>query len=199
VASLSERESQHDLAEAIAQTVIEQPASTPPGIPAQQGIIRRFFWKRLIKPLLDLLRIGTTPQKLAWSLAVGAALGTNPILGTSSLACLAAAFVFRLNVVATQIINHLVFPIQLALIVVFLGAGDRVFHATHHPMTRDAFTHALRAHDWATVQLLWTWEWHGVVVWLAAAVVLTPLAAMALTPVLQALLRSLKNQPTIEK
>jgi len=166
---------------------------------ATSSPVRRFLWKRLVKPLIDLLRIGATPRKLAWSLAVGAALGTNPLLGISSLACLAAAFLFRLNVVATQIVNHLVFPIQLALMVVFLGAGDRLFHAAHEPITRDAFTHTLRAHDWATAQLLWTWEWHALVVWLAAALVLTPLAALALTPVLEALLRGLKNQPIIEK
>jgi hypothetical protein len=178
----------------------DSPASNlQPIEPASSNPIRRFLRKRLVKPLIDLLRIGATPEKLAWSLAVGAALGTNPILGTSSLACLGVAFAFRLNVVATQIINHLVFPIQLALIVVFLGAGDRVFHAAHEPITRDAFTRAVHAHDWATVQLLWTWEWHGLVVWLAAAMVLTPLAAMALTPVLEALQRGLKNQPIIEK
>jgi hypothetical protein len=162
--------------------------------------VRQFFWKHLVKPLLDLLRTGATPRRLAWSLAVGAALGINPILGISSLACLAAAFIFRLNVVATQIINHLVFPIQLALIVVFLGAGDRVFRtAAHEPMSRDAFTHAIHAHDWATAQLLWTWEWHALTVWLFCAVPLTPLVALALTPALEALLGSLKHQPIVEK
>jgi uncharacterized protein (DUF2062 family) len=162
--------------------------------------VRQFFWKHLVRPLLDLLRTGATPRKLAWSLAVGAALGINPILGISSLACLAAAFIFRLNVVATQIINHLVFPIQLALIVVFLDAGDHVFRtAAHEPMSRDAFTRAIHAHDWATAQLLWTWEWHALTVWLFCAVLLTPLAALALTPALEALLRGLKHQPIVEK
>ncbi len=162
--------------------------------------VRHFLWKHLVKPLLDLLRTGATPRRLAWSLAVGAALGINPILGVSSLACLAAAFLFRLNVVATQIINHLVFPLQLALIVVFLRAGDRVFRTTaHEPMSRNAFTQAMHAHDWATAQLLWTWEWHALTVWLFCAVLLTPLVALALTPVLEALLRGLKRQPIVEK
>jgi choline-glycine betaine transporter len=96
--------------------------------------------------------------------------------------------------------NHLVFPVQLALIVVFLGAGDRVFHmAAHTPMTRDAFTRALKAHDWAMAHTLWTWEWHALVVWLVVATVLTPLVAMALRPLLEALLRGLKDQPIVEK
>jgi uncharacterized protein (DUF2062 family) len=167
---------------------------------AQRGTVQRFLWKHLLKPLLDLLRMGATPRKLAWSLAVGAALGTTPMLGVSSFACLGAAFLFRLNVVATQIMNHLVFPIQLALIVVFLSAGDRLFHTSAHtPMDRSVFTRALREHDWATAHLLWTWEWHALVVWLAAAIVLTPLAAFALGPSLEALLRGLQHQPIIEK
>jgi uncharacterized protein (DUF2062 family) len=167
---------------------------------AQRGAAQRFLWKHLLKPLLDLLRMGATPQKLAWSMAVGAALGTMPILGVSSLACLGTAFLFRLNVVATQIMNHLVFPIQLALLVIFLGAGDRLFHtAAHSPMNRDAFAHALHGHDWATAHRLWTWEWHALLVWLAAAIVLTPLAAFALRPSLEALLDGLQHQPIMEK
>jgi uncharacterized protein (DUF2062 family) len=161
--------------------------------------VRRWLWTRTVKPLLDLLRVGATPRTLAWSIAVGAALGVNPILGISSVACLLAAFVFRLNVVATQIINHLVFPIQLALIVVFLGAGDRVFQSRHVPMSTDAFSHALRAHDWATARMLWTWEWHALTVWFAAALLLTPLVALALTPAIEKLSRGLKQEPVIEK
>ena len=161
--------------------------------------MRRWLWTRTVKPLLDLLRVGATPKTLAWSIAVGAALGMNPILGISSVACLIAAFVFRLNLVATQIINHLVFPIQLALIVVFVSAGDRAFHVSHAAMSADAFSHAMRAHDWATMQLLWTWEWHALAVWFAAALVFTPLAAIGLTPVMEKLNRGLHNQPIVEK
>jgi uncharacterized protein (DUF2062 family) len=167
---------------------------------ARRGPVQRFLWKHLLQPLLDLLRMGATPERLAWSLAVGAALGTTPILGFSTLACLGVCFLFRLNVVATQIMNHLVFPIQLALIVVFLAAGDRVFHtAAHAQMTRDDLARALKAHDWAMAHTLWTWEWHALVVWVLAAVVLTPVVAMALRPLLEALLRGLKDQPIVEK
>jgi len=161
--------------------------------------MRRWLWTRTIKPLLDLLRIGATPRKLAWSIAVGAAVGVTPILGISSLACLLAAFIFRLNIVATQIMNHLVFPIQLALIVVFVSAGEHAFQTRHTAMSASAFGQALHAHDWATVQLLWTWEWHALAIWFAAALLLTPLAAFALTPLIEKLNRGLHNQPIVEK
>ena len=161
--------------------------------------LRRWLWERTVKPLLDLLRIGATPQTLAWSLAIGAALGVTPILGISTVTCLLVAFVFRLNVVAMQIMNHLVFPIQLALIVVFVGAGARIFHTGNTPLSSDAFSHALHAHDWATVRLLWTWEWHALVVWAVAAALLTPLFAAAIKPLLERLLEGLRNQPVVEK
>jgi len=40
-------------------------------------------------------------------------------------------------------------------------------------------------HPWHTTKLLWTWEWHALVVWAVFAVVAMPLVAMASEPVLR--------------
>jgi uncharacterized protein (DUF2062 family) len=161
--------------------------------------LRRWLWARAVKPLLDLLRIGASPRKLAWSLAAGAVIGINPIVGTTTAACFAAALLFRLNVVAIQLANYLVFPAQLAMIVVFVALGGRLFRMPHAETGHDALTAAIRAHDWRTAQLIWTWEWHALVAWAIAAALLTPLLAAALTPLLERLLRGLQDEPIVEK
>ncbi len=187
------------------------PTSAPHNPPADPSVIPpapeltpkhafgKIFQTRVVKPFLDLLRIGATPRKLAWSIAVAAVIGINPIVGSTTLLCLAAAFLFRLNVIATQIVNHLLFPLQLALVVVFMRMGDRLFHTPHVPVNSDAFVHAIRTHNWVTMQMLWTWEWHALIAWLALAVVLIPLLALAFIPVFERLLHRLQTQPIVEK
>jgi uncharacterized protein (DUF2062 family) len=161
--------------------------------------VRDFFGRRVVTPLLNLLRKGATPDRLAWSLAVGVAIGLNPILGTTTVLALIAAFVFRLNVIATQITNHLVFPLQLILIVAYLRVGEMVFRTGHLTLTSSDLRFAVEHHEWDKARMLWTWQWHAVIVWLAAAVIVTPLLALALKPLLERLLFRLQHQPIVEK
>lgn len=46
-----------------------------------------FFYRRLIRPILDLLRQGVTPEKIALSIALGGALGVFPALGSTTALC----------------------------------------------------------------------------------------------------------------
>ncbi len=151
--------------------------------------------RHVFEPVYRLLRTGITPRQLAWSLAAGVAVGVNPVVGSTTVVCLAVAFLFRLNVVASQITNHLVFPAQLALVFPFLRAGELLFHTGPLPLERRHFLHAVTHHAWQTTRLLWMWEWHALVVWLAAAAVAVPLLAALLTPVLRRVLGRMHVEP----
>ncbi len=154
-----------------------------------------FFQARVVAPLLNLLRVGATPRQLAWSLAIGAVIGINPIVGSTTLLCLAVAFVFRLNLIASQIANHLCFPIQLALVLAYLRAGEILFRTGPPPLAANELLHLMRIHPWATTHILWTWEWHAIVVWLLASIIVAPLLAAALHPMLRRLLLRLHHHP----
>jgi hypothetical protein len=125
---------------------------------------------------------------LAWSIAAGLLIGINPLVGTTTLLCLAAAFSFRLNLVSSQIANHAMFPVELALAIPFIRLGSRVFHTQAMPLSPRVFLHAVRTEPLALTRQMWLWEWHALVVWAAMAVVAAPLIALALTPVLRRLL-----------
>lgn len=153
------------------------------------------FQRRIITPLLDLLRVGATPRRLAWSLALGCAVGVNPLLGSTTLVCLLLAWVFRLNQIASQITNHLMYPLEIALFFVFIRMGDAVFHTGQIPLERHALVEAVSHHPIATTRLLWSWEWHALILWAICAAIITPLIAYALTPPLNSLLHSLHNEP----
>jgi len=154
----------------------------------EEGLTQGFVRRRLIEPLFDLLRSGATPERLAWSLAIGLVIGVNPLLGSTTLLALLLVPVLRLNIVASQAANHLAYPLELLLFPVFLRMGSALFHTEPLPMGPEAMFHMARLHPWVTTRMLWRWEWHALVVWALFAVVVAPLVALALKPVLEKML-----------
>jgi uncharacterized protein (DUF2062 family) len=143
------------------------------------------MYRRGVLPILALLRMGATPRSLAWSIAAGVLIGINPVIGSTTVLCLAAAFSLRLNVVASQIANHAMFPLELALVIPFIRLGSRVFHTAVMPLSPHLFFQAARSAPLALTRQIWLWEWHAFVLWAAIALVAAPLIALALTPLLQ--------------
>jgi hypothetical protein len=147
-----------------------------------------WFYRRAVLPILALLRMGATPRTLAWSIAVGLVIGLNPVIGSTTLLCLAASLRFRLNVIASQIANHAMFPLELALVIPFIRLGSRLFRTAAMPLSPRLFLQQVRHAPVALARHLWMWEWHAFVLWAAISVVAVPLLALALTPLLQRLL-----------
>ena len=56
--------------------------------------------RKILDPLLALLKQGMSPNRLALCVALGIVIGNIPILGVSTLICAAIALVFRLNLPA---------------------------------------------------------------------------------------------------
>ena len=99
----------------------------------------RFFRRRLARPIIELLRQGVTPEKMALSLALGVALGVFPVLGTTTALCALVAFIWRLNLPAIQIVNYFVYPLQIALLIPFFRLGEKLFGAPHLPCRSGRF------------------------------------------------------------
>jgi hypothetical protein len=66
------------------------------------------------------------PERAALLLSVGLVLGVFPINGIPTVLCLIAAFVFRLNAPALQLLNSLSTPLQLALLLPLARVGQKV-------------------------------------------------------------------------
>jgi uncharacterized protein (DUF2062 family) len=159
----------------------------------------RFLERRVVKPVMDLLRIGATPERLAWSIAAGVFIGINPVLGSTTVLALAVASVFRLNYLASQLGNHLVYPLQLLLFPLWVMLGSRLFGTPGLKLGRHELIHAVKHHPWQTTKALWMWESHALIVWAFAAVILMPLLAMAFKPVLERMSVALHHEPIVEK
>lgn len=131
--------------------------------------------------------MGASPRTLAWSIAVGLLIGINPVVGTTTLLCLAVTFPFRLNVVAVQIANHAMFPFELVLVIPFIRLGTWVFRTAAMPLSPHLFLQAVRTAPLALTRQLWSWEWHAFVTWAILSAAAAPLIAFGLTPVLRRL------------
>jgi uncharacterized protein (DUF2062 family) len=154
----------------------------------QPAIHHNWAYRRIALPIFALLRMGASPQKLAWSIAVGLLIGINPILGSTTVFCLAAAFLLRLNIAASQLANHLVYPFELLLVIPFIHIGTIVFNLAPIPFSARTLIHAARTSPIALTRQLWQWEWHAFTLWLGLAVVMVPILALAITPLLRRLL-----------
>lgn len=161
----------------------------------QKGLTSFGFWhRRIVNPILDLLRQGITPEKMALSIALGITLGITPVIGSTSILCLLAAIVLRLNTPAIQLVNYLVYPLQFAMLVPFLRMGQRIFAAQPLTVSAGGIFHLIRADTWGAVVILWTATLHALVAWLALASLAAPILYALLAPALRRLGRSMQVQ-----
>jgi uncharacterized protein (DUF2062 family) len=147
--------------------------------------MRGFFQRRLVQPLLQLLRMGISPEKIALSLAFGLVLGTFPVLGSTTILCTLAVFLFGLNFPAIQIVNYFVYPLQLALLVPLLRAGRILFHEPPLPFKLADILAMIRVSPGAAIRVLWVATLHAIVAWLIVAVPVILLLNAVLRPTMR--------------
>lgn len=147
--------------------------------------MREFLQRRLVAPLLALLRQGVTPRKLALSVALGVTIGLIPVLGVSTALCAVLAVALSLNLPAIQIVNYLLTPLQLLLIIPQLRFGEWLVQAPRFPITLESGMEMLARGPLEAIRVLATAIVHATIGWL----VLAPLLMLALFFPLEALFR----------
>ena len=149
----------------------------------ERGWLRR----RVAGPLVLMLHHGSTPERVAISLALGAALGLFPIVGTSTLLCFAAALLLRLNHPAIQLANYLMYPFQLPLILVYVRVGETLVKSPPVPFDPRVLATMLRADPVAFVARFGLTAGHAVLGWAAAAPFLVALLYALALPLMRRL------------
>jgi uncharacterized protein (DUF2062 family) len=89
---------------------------------------REPWWRRwLVEPVKNQLTCGMTVEKVSWTISLGLVIGVFPVMGTTSVACLLAGWVFRMNQALLHVFKTAVYPLHLALILVFIRLGERLW------------------------------------------------------------------------
>ncbi len=170
------------------------PEPAPDPVPEELLAPRSLLYRRLALPFLALLRVGTSPERLAWSIAAGLLIGINPLLGSTTLLCFAVAMLFRLNLAASQLANHVIYPLQLLLLIPFLHLGSRLFHAPPLPLSAHGLLEEAKRNPFELMRRLWLWEWHALILWATLTAVLIAPLALGLTPLLRRLSQRLQQR-----
>lgn len=173
------------------------PQSLTPKLTCQEaerpgGGTKRAVWQRyLLDPIIAQLKQGITPEKIALSIVVGLSFSIFPVIGVTTTLCVLAGMLLQLNHPIVQLANYLAYPLQLALLLVFVRVGEWLFRAPRLPFSIPQLTerfHASPMHffrDFAAMLL------HGATAWL---VIVPPIAALlyfALRPLIRALARKM--------
>ena len=146
-------------------------------------VTENFLQRRVIKPLVKLLRQGVTPEKLALSLALSAALAVIPAFGWSVWLCGLTGLALGLNLPAMQAVNYFLYPAQVALLLPFFRLGEKLFRAPHLPLSISQIVSMVHANFWGAIKFLWDTTWHAVVVWAILAPFAVGLIYLVLLPV----------------
>ena len=93
------------------------------------GAICVFFETKILAPIKSQVMQGATPKALAIACAVGTMIALIPILGVTTLLCVFAGLIWKLNQPILQMVNYLLYPVQLLLLPVFLSFGATLTHS----------------------------------------------------------------------
>ena len=164
------------------------PGPAPPDGPAARpGWLRRV----LFDPLLDLLKAGLSPGRLALTVGLGVAFGVAPTFGLTTVITAVVALRLRLNVAAMQLVCHLLTPVELLLLLPLLryggellGQGDVIAH-----LTLAQLQYQVRHDTGPILRLLWRAELGALLIWAVAAVPLVAGLFFGLRPVFRRVVR----------
>ncbi|WP_179197741.1 DUF2062 domain-containing protein [Hymenobacter crusticola] len=158
--------------------------SLPPASPASSSGPVAWLRRRVVDPLLHLLKQGLSPSQLALTVALGVVFGLVPFLGGTTFLVTITAVRLRLNVAAMLLVSHLLSPVQLLLIIPLLRLGARLFGQGPAPdLTMAKLRHLLEHDLGGAFSLLWRAELGALLLWALGSVVLAGLLYLGLRPV----------------
>ncbi len=140
-----------------------------------------------------MLKEGMGPKKVSLCIALGVSLGIFPVLGMTTLLCAIAAIVLRLNMPAIQMVNFIVYPLQLILLAPFYGIGSWLFKQPNWQIIKGSLMDLIRNDFWGSMANLWDLTLYAIFTWLAISPLVILVLYLILKPVIVSLDRSYKK------
>jgi uncharacterized protein (DUF2062 family) len=155
---------------------------------------RESWWRRwLVKPVLSQLTAGISSERIAWTISAGMVLGIFPIMGTPTLVCLLTGWVFKLNQPIMQVFKELVYPLHLALILVFIRLGEFLFDV---PLTSFSVSELLFKFKADPLKFVYDFGMagcYGIFAWLLIAPIALLMIKVSVMPIIQRLEKSFQK------
>ncbi|MFC5863772.1 DUF2062 domain-containing protein [Acidicapsa dinghuensis] len=144
----------------------------------------RGSWPSVHAKLNEWLGRGISPRQLAFTLALGFALGCLPMLGVSTAICAVLAMALRLNMPAIQAANWIAMPFQVILLVPFLRLGQWIVPGAPGSIAPERLLAQMQSSPWHAVEQMGGAISHAILAWGLAAGPALLLLTVLLTPVI---------------
>jgi uncharacterized protein (DUF2062 family) len=154
----------------------------------------RSLLQRIRDPVHRQLTQGLSPEKVAMTVAVGLTIAVNPIVGTTTVLCFAAAVVLRLNQPIIQAINFSTYALQLLLIFPFIRLGEWLFRAPREHRSLERLLALMREDFGRALADVGVTLLHAFVAWLAVSPLLIAALYSGTLPVFRRLSRRLASR-----
>lgn len=135
------------------------------------------------------IKQGMTPDQIALTVAVGSVLGLFPVPGVTTLLCVMAAMLLRLNHAVIQTVNYAVYPLQLLLMGGYYALGSHWFGAGGAVESVASISVLLRENFWAGLWSVKQFILFAVLVW----AITSPAIATALYLPVRSAARTIKG------
>lgn len=155
----------------------------------QVGIERGPSWwrRKLLAPVVSQLTQGISPQKISWTIALGIVLGVFPIMGSTTLVCLLAGWILNLNQPVLHVAKMVVYPLHLALILVFIHFGEKLFGVPQLALSIPEMLAEFKESPMQFVRDFGMAAFHGVMAWMLIAPAAIVIIKLLVTPPLNGL------------
>ena len=131
--------------------------------------MKAYFQTRLIQPLVGFLRTGMSPGKLATGISLGFVLGIIPFVGITTVLCAIVAYILRINMAVIQLVNYIVYPLQIILFIPFIKLAIYLFGVNPMPYPIEIVWDRLESDFLQTIGDIWLANLFGVLLWLGIA------------------------------
>lgn len=156
---------------------------------------KKWLHRRLLEPLLALLRAGLAPRQLALCIAIAIVVGNIPILGVSTILCGCIALICRLNMPAIQLVQAAMAPTQLLLLIPFVRLGEWILGAPRQAVSIKEGLALLSQGVWQTIVVLRDAIFHAALAWILIAPFCIYLLQRLLTPVFERMAAQVRRRP----
>lgn len=128
--------------------------------PLDASLPKSSFWqRRVLEPIRTVFTQGVTPDRVALTIAVATACSLLPFLGLTTVLNLVVGLCLKMNQPIMQALNYLLGPVQVAMIVIYVRMGEKIWRAPAIPISISELLKSFRAHPWEFIQ---TFGWTGI-------------------------------------
>ena len=121
-------------------------------------------------PVSNIRKQGFSSETLAMSISIGIIGGAFPVIGLASYVCLLLTLAFRQNIIIVQVVNWLVYPLQILLIIPFLRIGNSIFSGGQFTITLHQIVVAFQGGLLNGIKLIGLISLYGIIAWVAIAI-----------------------------